>query len=148
VFTRQEFAQQPLAIWNCQFRDFHVEESGGAFWTNYSVELYNVYFGNCTSARDGAGFFCGGTLRAIYATFIQSQGASGAAIAIAIASGANDTVSVDSSLFVQLESRTKTSFFVRQGTSVATGLESKAVTSVVEDLCNINRRFETYGAIF
>jgi hypothetical protein len=81
VFSRQEFELQPLSICHCRFADFSVEEDGGAFWTPFSVDLFNVHFQNST-AKNGGCFFSGSSVRCLYCTFQQSQAALGGGFAV------------------------------------------------------------------
>jgi hypothetical protein len=107
VFTRQLFEDQPLSIWNCQFRDFRVFENGGAFSAKYSVDLFNVCFQNAT-ARHGGCFFTTSSVHCVYCTFQQSKGALGGGFA---GSAYFAPITIEHSLFAQLDGTASAAFW-------------------------------------
>jgi hypothetical protein len=78
VFCPQEFGLEPIVIWHCIFKDFHSPTSGGAFWANFSVSCFNVYFENCTASKGGIFYTCS-SVDCVYCTFYKSKSNSGGA---------------------------------------------------------------------
>jgi hypothetical protein len=106
TYTRQQFGDGNLSIWNCEFHDFSVSEDGGALKADHQLDLFNVHFQNCT-AKNGGALFGGASIRCIFTTFTQ--------ISSQIGSGfyqiGHAPLSVNSSLFYRLEAGVAAGFY-------------------------------------
>jgi hypothetical protein len=111
TYTRQNFQDGNLSIWNCEFHDFDVsDDDGGALKADHRVDLFNVRFQNCTAGNGGALFGCS-SIRCIFTTFTQISSKNGSGLYQV----GRAPLSVDSSVFSILEAGDAAGFYKMGG---------------------------------
>jgi hypothetical protein len=135
TYTRQEFGDVNLSVWNCEFHDFDVRDDGGALKVGRQLDLFNVHFQNCTAKNGGALFGCS-SIRCIFTTFTQISSRNGSGLYQI----GQTPLSIDSSLFSLLEAHVAAGFYKLCGPAHLNGTNFTRMVS--KENC---ARFESDG---